>query len=303
MPDYLSRDYVQKHLPVRPADAHKGRMGSLAVLAGSRRYRGAALLAIESAMRSGVGLVRLLGIEAICVAAATRLPGCILEPLAETYDGGIHSRELQPIISTPATALLAGCGMGNTRDTADLILGLLADGDCPMVLDADALNVLAGQLDTGSDALLRDAALEVLACCGQPVILTPHVGEMARLAGLDAASVSVDMENTASRFSAQYSCVVVLKSHRTVIAGPDGSLLINDEAGNSGMAKGGSGDVLAGIIASLLCQGMAPVEAAACGVWVHARAGDICAQKLSRAGMLPQDMPRYLCDVWNDLGA
>ena len=170
--------------------------------------------------------------------------------------------------------------MGNTPDTACLArtLALQCPGT-PLVLDADGLNAVAGDFPIRKEPGL---------------VITPHPGEMARLTGTTIAQIEADRAGTALRFAESCNCVVVLKGHRTVIASPEGELAVNT-TGNSGMARGGSGDLLAGMLGGLLAQGLAPFAAAKCAVWLHGKAGDLCAARLSRQAMLPHDMLADLC--------
>lgn len=297
----LGPGWVAQNLPKRANNSHKGTYGTLNVVAGSRLYRGAALLAVAGALRSGTGIVRLCATEPVCAAAAGQLPTCILQPLAETAAGGIAPEAAGTLPTAKVTATLAGPGLGNTAHTAALVHTLLQNGKTPIVLDADALNALAGHLDTGQDDARRNALMQALRAYKAPVILTPHVGEMGRLCGEDIATVETAPEHIAAQFATRHGCTVVLKSHTTTIATPAGELYRNTAAGNPGLAKGGSGDVLAGIIAGLLAQRIGAGIAAAAGVWLHAAAGDVAAARYSMAGLSPTQLPDCLCEVWQTL--
>ena len=174
-----------------------------------------------------------------------------------------------------------GPGMGNTPDTRALVRALAAGAACTVVLDADALNAAAAMLAAG-EPLPRPAA-------GFELILTPHPGEMARLTGLAPAEIAADRPGVAARYAEMWGCTVVLKGHRTLIAAPDGRLWQNT-TGNAGLARGGSGDVLAGMTAGLAACGLPAPEAAACAVWLHGAAADRCARRLGQYGMLPHDL-------------
>ena len=296
----IDKTWVKSVAPVRREDAHKGTFGRLAVLAGSGAYRGAAVLAVSGALRAGVGVVRLASTEKVCAAVMAQLPCCTCMPLGENAGGGVDAGGLSPHLWEKSTSVLAGPGLGNTEDTAKLILGLLQECPCPMVLDADALNVMAGELGSGADSALRARMLQALENA-KPAVLTPHFGEMARLCGVTVEKVQKDAGQIAREFAQKYQCVVVLKSHNTLVASPWGSGFILGGNGNPGLAKGGSGDVLAGIIASLLAQGLLPEAAAAAGVWLHAQAGRLAAERYSEAGLSPADLPLCLCDIWKEL--
>ena len=276
----LSEEYVLEHLPRRAPESNKGRYGRVLCLAGCARFRGAAQLCVQGALRGGAGIVTLASTEKVVAAAAASLPEAVFLPCRESRDGGIASYELPLLLAAAqeASALVVGCGMGNTHDTSVLARALMEQCRAPMVLDADGLNALAGQFPR------REA----------PLIITPHPGEMARLTGLSVSEVEAGRAGMAVRFASEHGCTVVLKGHRTLIAAPDGSLYQNT-TGNAGMARGGSGDLLAGLIAALLAQGLSPIDAACCGVWLHGAAGDLCAARLSQQAMLPHDMLYDLC--------
>lgn len=304
MPQYLTAQWVTGVLPKRPKTAHKGAFGRLAVLAGSARYPGAALLAAEGALRSGAGIVQVAAVGQVCAAAAVRLPAATQLPLPQTEGGGIAPAGAYAVLQTGPTAILAGCGLGNTGSTARLLGHLLRGAQCPLVLDADALNALAGHLERGQSprtAKRLQAALAATAAA-VPVVLCPHVGEMARLCGMPAAQVQADLAQAALAYAKQTGCVVVLKSNVTHVAAPDGALYINEAAGNPGLAKGGSGDVLAGLIAGLVCQGIAPQKAAAAAVWLHAAAADLAAEEYGLMGLSPQDLPAAIARLLHSLG-
>lgn len=270
----LNQDSVLSLLPVRPAESNKGRYGRLLVAAGCRRFRGAAQLCTLGGLRIGAGIVTLAGIEPV-LAAAAALPEAVLLPCSESEQGGIGAENADALVQEAcrSQACVLGCGMGNTAATAALARAMLAGATAPLVLDADGLNALAGAFSAQGHTGL---------------VITPHPGEMSRLTGLSIAEIEQNRQNTARRFAADCGCTVVLKGHRTVIAGPGGELAINT-TGNPGMARGGSGDLLAGMIGGLLAQGLSPFDAACCGVWLHGKAGDLCAARLGMQTMLPHD--------------
>ncbi|OUN75716.1 NAD(P)H-hydrate dehydratase [Faecalibacterium sp. An58] len=280
--EQLNKEFVFSHIPPRAAESHKGSYGRLLVVAGSRRYRGAAGLAAEGALRSGAGIVTLASVEPVIGAAASRLPECCLLPCPEGEEGGIAAAGLEMLqaAAAHATVLLLGPGLGYTGDTRALVQGLPAQMRGTVVLDADGLNAAA-------DLLARGGAMPLPA--SGSLIVTPHPGEMARLTGLPAERIAADRPGVASRFAAQWGCTVVLKGHRTLIAAPDGRLWQNT-TGNPGLARGGSGDVLAGMIAGLAACGLDAPAAAACGVWLHGAAADRTAARLGQYGMLPHDI-------------
>jgi len=277
-----SRELAQALLPVRDRFAHKGDFGKILLLCGSVGYTGAAAMAAKAALRMGSGLIFLGVPEAVYPILAAKLDEPIVFPLPDDGFGRLSAAALPEIRwrLRGCGACLAGPGLGRSEDVFAIISGLLESCEAPLVLDADGINVLAGHID-----LLRGAAC--------PVVLTPHEGEFRRLGGkLD----SLSRQEAAGAMAAETGCVVLLKGHETVIT--DGDKTYVNHTGNPGMATGGSGDVLAGILTSLLGQGAKPLEAAAAAAWLHGSAGDLCAAELGEYGMTPTDMigalPRLL---------
>lgn len=267
---------VARWLPERPADSHKGDYGKLLLICGAVGYTGAPALAATAAVRTGAGLVFVGAPESIYSIVASKLTEPMVFPLPE--ESGMLSKRAVPAILERlknADACLIGCGLGQSEGTAAVVKAVLEHSTCPVVLDADGINVLDGHID-----LLRGAAC--------PVILTPHEGEFLRLGG----SLEKGRVSGAVNLYRQTGATVLLKGHRTLVCGDDG-LYIN-RCGNPGMATGGSGDVLAGIIVSLLGQGLNPTQATAAAAWLHGRAGDLCALEIGQYGMLPTDLIKRL---------
>ena len=272
----LNHEKVLQILPDRDADAHKGDFGKILLLCGSRGYTGAAYLATMGALRSGAGLVFLGVPESIYAIEAVKLNEAIVFPLPD--DGGKLSAKAIPDILgriPNIDAVLLGPGLGQSEGVFQAVKSVLENASCPVVLDADGINVIAGHKD-----ILRGRTA--------PTVLTPHAGEFARLGG----SIGTDRQKAAEEMAKDLDCILLLKGHGTVIT--DGETTYINSTGNPGMAVGGSGDVLAGIITALLGQGISPLKAAACGAWIHGAAGDICAADLGQYGMLPSDMVEVL---------
>lgn len=269
----ITASRVRSILPRRDPAGHKGDFGKLLCVCGSVGYTGAPVFASRAAVRTGAGLVFLAVPEQAWPVVAVKSEEAMPFPLPETAEGRLSLLAEEPIRQRAAScdAVLIGCGLGRDRQTDALVRKLL-DIDRPLVLDADGLNALDGC----PEQLQRRTA---------PTVLTPHEGEFLRLGG----DLSRGREAAAAAFSRKYGVYLVLKGHRTLVADPEGRLAVN-ETGNSGMAKGGSGDVLAGIIASLLAQGTPTVSAAVAGVYLHAAAGDMAAQNLTQYAMLPSDL-------------
>ena len=268
----LNHELVLSLLPDRNPWGHKGNFGKLLLLCGSRGYTGAAFFAAMGALRSGAGLVFLGVPESIYGIEAVKLNEPVIFPLPDA--GGRLSADAVPEILTrlpQMDAVLVGPGLGQSEGTLAVVRAVLEKAECPVVVDADGINVLSAHRD-----LLRGRKL--------PTILTPHDGEFARLGGV----IGEDRMSAAAALAEELGCTVLLKGHETCIAdGTDGYL---NPTGNPGMAVGGSGDVLAGVITTLLGAGLPPLEAAACGAWLHGAAGDRCAAELGQYGMLPTDM-------------
>ena len=283
-PQPITPAAVWQALTPRPPHSPKGTFGRVLIAAGSARYRGAAALCCEGALRAGAGIVTLASVEPVLALTLARTPECTLQPCTPDEEGGISVENLAVLRQTLAacTALVLGPGLGGAAGA--LGAGLLEAARCPVVLDADGLNAAAGgafSLKTG----------------GGPLILTPHPGEMARLCGLTPAQVNADRPALAARMAREWGCILVLKGHATLVAAPDGVLWANT-TGNPGLARGGSGDVLAGMIGGLCAAGLPPLEAAKCGVWLHGAAADRAAARLGQWGMLPSDLPAALGELF-----
>ena len=287
----LTLRFVAQRFPRRPDDAHKGTMGTLCSITGSYGFSGAAVLSAKAALRTGVGLLYQVIPEKVYPVFASSVYESVCVPVSGSTLGTVAPTDNNAIFNTidRASAVLIGCGMGNTPATAEVLRAVVRFGKVPIIIDADGINALSLHKD-----ILNERR--------SPLILTPHIKEFSRLSGLTVADIIDRQAEVASEFSqANPDLVLVLKSHRTVIA-QNGTLYLNT-AGNSGMAKGGSGDVLAGIIASLAAQGASPLDAAAMGVHIHALAGDTAAQKLGKTAMLPSDIVDCLSDVFRRIEA
>lgn len=272
----LSHSDVLEILPDRDINAHKGDFGRVLLLCGSRGYTGAAALAAMGALRCGAGLVYLGVPESIYTIEAVKLTEPIVFPLPD--EGGMLSelamdRIMQMLPSMDA--VLIGPGLGQSEGTFAILKTVLEQFSGTVVVDADGINLLVEHID-----LLRGRTA--------PTILTPHEGEFSRITG----QVCEDRITDAMEFAANNQVILLLKGHRTVIT--DGTSCYINHTGNPGMAVGGSGDVLSGMITALLGQRVSPLHAAACGAWLHGAAGDICEKEIGQYGMLPTDMLRVL---------
>lgn len=272
----LTHEKVLEILPDRNPWGHKGTFGKVLLLCGSRGFTGAAYLAAMGALRSGAGLVFLGVPESIYGIEAVKLNEPVVFPLPD--ECGMLSDLAVPEIEKrlpQMDAVLIGCGLGQSRGTLSVVKFVLENARCPVILDAEGINVLAEHKD-----ILRGRQY--------PTILTPHDGEFLRFGG----TIGEDRMDSAAYYAKQWHSIVLLKGHRTCIT--NGEVGYLNHTGNPGMAVGGSGDVLAGMIVGLLGQGIPPLEAAACGAWLHGKVGDICADEIGQYGMLPTDMLQCL---------
>ncbi len=281
--------------PARPVDAHKGTFGRVLVIGGSRGMSGAPSLAGLGALRGGAGLVDVAVPSEILPIVAAIEPSYLTIPLATDEEHGCFSAD-------GLTGLWGACkgkdcvalgpGLGTAHGMFGIVKQLFLGLTQPMVIDADALNVLAAE-PSG-----RDRDLWISDALG-PRIFTPHPGEFAKLIGSDIATVQSRRVEMAAEFAKDSGVIVVLKGHGTVIT--DGDRVAINRTGNPGMATGGSGDVLTGLIAALLAQGMPAFEAAQLGAHLHGLAGDLAAAELSQPGMIASDLPRFLTQAWRKL--
>ena len=276
---YMDHNTIRALLPLRKRDTHKGDYGKILLLCGSRGFTGAAALAARGALRTGAGLVYLAVPESIYAIEAVKLTEPVVLPLQE--DEGTLCADAIPKIAEllpRMDAVLFGSGSGVSRGTEEVLLFLLKHCECPLILDADGITLAAKHKD-----ILRDRRAAT--------ILTPHDGEFARLSPPDMPRA----EQTAA-MARELGCIILRKGYRTLIT--DGMDCWENRTGNPGMATGGSGDVLSGVILSLLGQGLSPLTAAAAGAWLHGAAGDLAAEKWGEYGMLPGDLvdelPRLL---------
>ena len=272
----ITHEQVLELLPDRMKNAHKGDFGRILLLCGSRGYTGAAWFSAMGALRTGAGLVYLGVPECIYAIEATKLNEPIVFPLPEK-DGKLSTDAIAEITGMLPNmdAVLIGPGLGVSDGTSKIVKSVLKYDSCPVILDADGINVLSSHMD-----VLRERHF--------PTVLTPHPGEFSRIGG----DSTLDRQTAAMTFARENNCILVLKGHKTVIT--DGKQCYINPTGNPGMAVGGSGDVLAGMIVSLIGQGIDPLHAAACGAYLHGAAGDICAKEKGQYGMLPSDMVEVL---------
>ena len=291
---YLDAQTVRGALPSRQEDSNKGSYGKLLIIGGCASMSGAVLLSSMAAYRCGVGLVMTAAPETALTAVRMQLPEaihCVL-PLGET--GAVSPENgdmLAQKLNRWSSAALIGCGMSVTEESKAVVRQLLTETEKPMVIDADGLNCIA---------VMGEEGMKLLENAKAPLILTPHMLEFSRLSGMSIDGIKADRFTIAQDFATKHHLTLVLKDSNTVIASPDGELYMNDN-GNSGLSKGGSGDVLAGMVASFLAQGAQPVQAAICGVYLHAAAGDAAERHLTAYGMLPSDVIDCIPEAFGEL--
>lgn len=277
-------------LPVRPADAHKGTFGSVLLIAGSEGMSGAAILAGRAALHGGAGLVTVAVPRTILPVVAMAHPSYMSVSLADDLNGKLNQNCLAAIdrIVNTKTAIAIGPGLGQSSDVQRVVQHVHQTCCRPLVLDADALNAFAGNAH-----ILNDRSKN------SPRIITPHPGEFARLTGLDTKAIQGDRESLAVEFARKHKVAVLLKGVGTVIT--DGQRIAVNTTGNSGMATGGSGDVLTGLIASLLAQGMDVFEAAQLGAYVHGLAGETASEIHSERFITSLELVQHLDTAWKRL--
>jgi ADP-dependent NAD(P)H-hydrate dehydratase len=268
-------------LPPRAADSHKGTFGKVLVIAGSRGMSGAGVLSASGALRGGAGLVQAAAPDTVVETIAAGNPCYMTIPLPPDGQGRLARAALPRLLeaASGASAVVVGPGLGQSEDVAAVVVGLIAEVDRPLLIDADGLNVLGANPD-------------VLKQRRQPFVLTPHPGEFARLSGSETRAVQANREERATAFARTFGGVLVLKGAGTVVT--DGRQVYINTTGNPGMATGGSGDVLSGLVGALLAQGMEAFAAAVLGVYLHGLAGDLARDDRGETSLIATDLLEYL---------
>ncbi len=283
--EQITKKQIAALFPERNKAAQKGDFGRLVCITGSRNMPGACLLSTQAALRCGAGLVTVATVKENPLRLAATAPEAMWLSL-ESDEAGFLSYQtaiepLSPYLKK-ADAVLLGCGLGHTEETCQLVQWIMQTVTCPLLLDADGLNAVADRID----CLKGHTNL----------VLTPHPGEMARLCGDSIPQIQAHRPETAREFVERYGVTLVLKGAGTLVAQP--GRILQNPTGNPGMSRGGSGDVLAGMIASFLTQGLSSWDAACAGVYLHGMAGDIAAKRLSQQAMLPRDILDCLPEVF-----
>ena len=285
----MTREHIKK-IPVRREDSHKGDYGKVFVVAGSPGLTGAAYLCCEGALRCGSGLV-INGIpESLNPIMEIKLTECMTLPLTETQASTLGMAAKKDILSfaRKCDVVALGPGLGRGSETKPLVKELIQEIECSIVLDADGIYALEGDMD-----LLKNRQ--------SGLVLTPHPGEMSHLIGKDTSEIQPMREDIAKSVAEVTGAIVVLKGHRTVVANPEGETYVN-ETGNSGMATAGMGDVLTGMIASFIGQGVDDYSASVIAVYLHGMAGDIAAEKKGPFNIIATDILEYLPEAFKKAG-
>ncbi len=285
----MVREHIGK-IPERRAESHKGDYGKVLVVAGSVGMTGAAYLCSQGALKAGSGLITCAVPESLNTIMEIKLTEVMTLPLEETATRslGLEAKAKIMDFSDKCDVVALGPGIGRDTETGELVRELLREIEKPIVLDADGINALEGGLDPLRERKAR-------------TVITPHPGEMARLMGKDVGSIQSNREDMAKGLAEVAGVVVCLKGHRTVVANPLGMTFVN-ETGNSGMATGGVGDVLTGMIASFIGQGIDDYSSAVLGVHLHGLAGDIAAEKKGPFSMVASDVLDFLPEAFSKAG-
>ncbi|MEQ8170341.1 MAG: NAD(P)H-hydrate dehydratase [Candidatus Eremiobacterota bacterium] len=280
----ITSDMIRDNLPVRELDAYKGTCGRVLIVAGSPGFTGAAALSGESSLRTGAGLVTVAIPESLNDIMEIKLTEVMTKPLPETSAGTISLKAFDIISVISADAMAIGPGLSTDKETGELVRKLISLSELPLVIDADGLNLLSEDIS-------------VLEHRNYPVIITPHPGEMARLTGLTLTEIKADPVRIAAEFARKWNVYIILKFARSIIATPDGHIYFNP-TGTPGMATGGSGDVLTGMVTSFLAQGLSPLYACLCGTYLHGLSGSLACKDLGEESLIAGDLIDYIPDAF-----
>ncbi len=284
--EYYCETIDKPNLHYRPDNSHKGTFGTALIFCGSYGMCGAEVLATRAALRSGVGIVKALVCDKNYSAFTNAVPEAVIIPVSTADSGApiVYEKTILSSLSN-ANALLIGCGLGRTEESTKLVRKTLGYVSVPTVIDADGINALVGSID-------------LISKINAPVILTPHPKEMARVCNTTVPNIESNRTKIAKRFAVENNCYVVLKGKNTVVATPNGRIFINT-TGNNGLSKGGSGDVLSGMIVSRLAQGYDPLEAVLNSVWLHGAVADNLSKSIATRAMLPTDIIEGLKTIFD----
>lgn len=290
--EYMSRislDMVKNKLPCRYEDSHKGTFGTMLCISGSRGMVGAGMFPVLAALRCGVGLVRAMMVKSLYEIVSKDVLEPIYVPLEENFEGTISEKEIPKILENlnKCNSVMIGCGIGWNEDSKKIVEAVIKSSKVPIIIDADGINVISENID-------------ILKCSKSEIVLTPHIKEFSRLSGRSIEEISADKAQISTDFSKKYNVTLVLKGSNTNVISKEGDIYVN-MAGNPGMAKGGSGDVLAGMVGSLLAQKLSPLDACICAVHLHGLCGDRCSKNMSKTSMLPTDIINQLPSLFIEI--
>lgn len=282
----LDKDYIGGILKPRARDCNKGDFGRLLCVVSCKNMPGAAAICSRSALVSGAGICTVASTDGGLFSVRATLPEAVTFSLKANKSGAISRRNTKTLLQEAQkySAMLLGCGLSVCRDTEALVRAIIKSSQKPIILDADGINIAARGID-------------ILKSSNAPLILTPHIKEMSRLTRLPVSEIKQNPVKVASEFARAHGVTLVLKDFETVIATADGAVFKNI-GGHPCMAKGGSGDMLAGMIASFTAQGYKPYDASCMGVYMHATAGELCGAKMGDHSVLTSDMIRKLPEVF-----
>ncbi len=281
----IDKNLVKSTVKKRPDDSDKTTVGSLLSICGSYGMAGAAIMSSKAALRSGIGLLKIAAAKSVYPIIAQAVPEAVFYPIDDNFISDFDFIEK----SKYCGAVLTGCGLSVNNNTRELVNNIIKFSEIPIILDADALNIVSENPSVLSES-------DVVK------ILTPHDREFSRLIRKDIAEVKDNREELAVKFAEKYNVILVLKGHKTLVVNPQGEIYYNEELGNAGMASGGSGDVLAGIIGSLIAQGFEPFKSTASAVYLHALSGDFAKEKFGEISMLPTDIIDCIPEAFKSLG-
>lgn len=277
MSTLITEEFVKSCFKPRPIDANKGTNGHQLNICGNYLMPGAAVICAKAALKSGVGLLKAFFPKSIYGVMTSHLIEPLFAPMDENELGTFSYNSIDAIINELpwSNSVAIGCGLGVNGDTRLLVSSVIKNCEVPIILDADGINSIIGNID-------------ILKSSKAPIILTPHPGEMARLIGKDVSFVQSNRAHCAKDFANEYNCILVLKGAGTVVT--NGEAVYVNPTGNPGMAMGGTGDMLTGMLASFIAQGIDPFDSAKCAVYIHGMCGDVCREKISERGMTVPDM-------------
>ena len=288
----ITKQLAAELLPSRAEDGNKGSFGKALLLVGSKKYRGAPQLVTEAAHRGGAGYVTLASEKSVTDSVLSVFPETLFSTIPPFCE--LDGSDIESIcaLDEKNTATVIGSGASVSDGLRELTTALLRQGSTPLVIDADAINVLSED---------REASIRALSDSSRTVILTPHPLEFSRITGIPVEEINASREATAEEFAEKTGCIVLLKGKGSVVT--DGRTTFINSSGSSALAKAGSGDTLAGLLASLLASGSSPLEMTALAAYIHGAAGDTLAEEFSSYGVTPSDLPRRMASILATLEA